>query len=704
MTQPQSLTVAEVPHLHSQWDVEKNAPLSSGDVTIGSGKKVWWVCDLGHSWQATIASRSKSSRGCPYCCNQKILPGFNDLATTHPDLAVQWDDTKNSVPAKSVGAGSGKKAWWKCNLGHSWEATVAPRAKRGVGCPYCSGKKVLSGFNDLATTYPEIAKQWDEKKNEMSSSSVLPGSNMKAWWKCDMGHSFEMFIYNRTSNRPQSCPYCSGKKVLPGFNDLATTHPEIAKQWDAEKNNLKPTEVNAGSGKKIWWVCDNGHQWETSVLNRKSGSGCPMCAGQKVQSGVNDLGTLHPDISRQWKSDKNDTHPSNVSPGSQKPVWWVCDLGHEWKTSPSNRTRNKSGCPYCSGNKVLLGFNDLLTVSPDIAQQWDDEKNEGLTPDMVTSGSGERVWWVCKNGHSWQSRVADRKRFGCPKCSHSTSRAERELAQFVSQMAKDTAVETSCRSVIPPYELDIYIPEKNIAIEFNGLYWHSEACIEDTNYHYNKWKMCADQGIQLITVWEDEWRDKQEIVKSMLAHKLGFANGSRVYARNTSVSRLESPVAREFLELNHIQGSCFASTHFGLYDSFGELIAVSSWRKNKNTLYLERYATSCSVVGGMGKLLKQGEQYARECGCLEIVTFSDRQVSNGELYRKLGFYREKELAPDYRYLVNGKRKHKFGYRLKRFINDPDLLYISGMTERELALLNGLERIWDCGKTRWVIDL
>lgn len=189
-------------------------------------------------------------------------------------------------------------------------------------------------------------------------------------------------------------------------------------------------------------------------------------------------------------------------------------------------------------------------------------------------------------------------------------------------------------------------------IEFNGLYWHTESQGKDKHYHYNKWKQCKDKGIQLITIWEDEWRDKQDIIKSMLAHKLGVSHSPRVYARKTTLYPLESSVARSFLDRYHIQGFTRSTAYFVLYDSNNTLVTVSSWRKNKDTLYLDRYATSCTVIGGMGKLLEEGKKLAFNLGCTEIVTFADHQVSDGGLYEKLGFILDKELSPDYRYLVD----------------------------------------------------
>ena len=242
-----------------------------------------------------------------------------------------------------------------------------------------------------------------------------------------------------------------------------------------------------------------------------------------------------------------------------------------------------------------------------------------------------------------------------------------------------------------------------MAIEYNGTFWHTEKYREDKLYHYQKWKECRDNNIQLITIWSDEWIENNSIVKDMLKHKLGENKKSQVYARKTAVKEVPAIIAESFLNLYHIQGYKRCSIYYGLYHD-DNLVAVSGWTKNKNVLYLDRYATSQPVVGGMGKLLKHGKRYSVEQGHDRIVTFADHCVSNGNLYEKLGFAYDGEIAPDYKYLVKGKRVHKFNYRKKRFREDPDLLYEDGLTEKQLANLNGLERIWDCGKTRYVLYL
>jgi hypothetical protein len=198
--------------------------------------------------------------------NQKILKGFNDLATTHPQLAIEadgWDPT-------SLVAGSHKRVKWKCAEGHKWENSIMARS-RGRGCPYCSNSYLLVGFNDFASKFPEIARQadgWDPTKYVFGSDKRLP-------WKCEFGHQWETSITKRTGVEPTNCPVCSGRKLLKGFNDLATTFPEMA----SEADGWDPSEVSAGSHKKLRWMCREGHTWVVSPHGRKRATvGCPSCA------------------------------------------------------------------------------------------------------------------------------------------------------------------------------------------------------------------------------------------------------------------------------------------------------------------------------------------------------------------------------------------------------------------------------------------
>lgn len=167
-----------------EWDTARNAPLTPQAVTYGSHTPVWWRCENGHEWEAVVYTRTHGS-GCPFCAGKKAQAGFNDLATQYPELARQWDYTKNiPVLPADVTTGSHRLVWWKCEKGHSWRASVRSRVS-GNGCPVCAGRQLLAGENDLATRFPELAQEWDRQKNgTLTPESAIPGSSRRVWWRC----------------------------------------------------------------------------------------------------------------------------------------------------------------------------------------------------------------------------------------------------------------------------------------------------------------------------------------------------------------------------------------------------------------------------------------------------------------------------------------------------------------------------------------
>ena len=232
-------------------------------VRPGSGVKRNWRCKLGHTWVATNHDQVKSEGRCAYCNGHKAWPGFNDLQTTNPELANQLVGQDPST----IRSGSAKKYLWQCSKGHQWKTSPSERAS-GKGCPFCSGKYLLVGFNDLKTTHPKIAHELVE----LDPESISKGSNRKVTWRCSLGHEWVSSANQRTSG--YGCPFCSGKRVWPGFNDLATTHPSLS----SELIDLDPTTINQGSVKKVWWRCESGHKWSATPNSRTANqSGCPTC-------------------------------------------------------------------------------------------------------------------------------------------------------------------------------------------------------------------------------------------------------------------------------------------------------------------------------------------------------------------------------------------------------------------------------------------
>ena len=277
----QNCLAKQFPMLAVEWDSEKNAPLTPKDITPGSHKLIWWLCQNGHSYRSAVKTRVQGS-GCPYCAGKNVLPEETSLATEYPSIAKEWDAAKNVplLPTQVI-SGTRRKVWWRCPKGHSWRAAVYSRTTLGTGCPVCTGRQALAGENDLATLYPDIAAQWDEEKNGvLHPNNVTAGSNRRVWWKCEKGHSYRAMIAQRVQ-RGDGCPYCANRKVLPGFNDLATAAPLVAKQWHESLNGaLTPEMVTAGSPKKAWWQCSYGHAWKANIYSRAGVQqcGCPVCA------------------------------------------------------------------------------------------------------------------------------------------------------------------------------------------------------------------------------------------------------------------------------------------------------------------------------------------------------------------------------------------------------------------------------------------
>lgn len=265
---------------------------------------------------------------------------------------------------------------------------------------------------------PALASEWHSTKNgKMLPEYFSVSSNKKAWWQCEKGHEWQAVIHSRSSG--VGCPYCAGKQAVLGENDLATVKPQLAAQWHPAKNGkLSPYDVTVGSNKLVWWQCEKGHEWRTSICDRSRGGNCPICSGRQVLAGYNDLATKNPKLAEEWHPAKNGSmKASDVTLGSDKRVWWQCEKGHEWEAVISSRASG-FGCPYCAGQKVIVGFNDLLTLNPTLAEEWHPTMNGDLKPSDFMSGTHKKAWWLGKCGHEWEASIGSRNAGrGCPYCA-----------------------------------------------------------------------------------------------------------------------------------------------------------------------------------------------------------------------------------------------------------------------------------------------
>ncbi|WP_260288933.1 zinc-ribbon domain-containing protein [Peribacillus aracenensis] len=462
--------------LSQQWHPDKNGSLTPSDVTPGSGKKVWWVCEKAHEWEAYIYHRS-NGKGCPYCSGNKV-DLTKSLAVKFPNLKNEWHPLKNKVSAFEIGPGSGKKAWWKCQNGHEWEAVISSRTRTGANnCPYCSGKKASSKYN-LAKKHPTLASEWHPEKNGiLTPYDVTPGSGKKVWWLCEEGHEWEVTVHHRAKGR--GCPYCS-RRMVTTETSLANDNPTLASEWHSEKNGtITPHDVTSGSGKKAWWLCEKGHEWEAVISSRNNGRGCPKCSsatsfpeqaifyylsnayqqvtnrtlidGMEVDIFIEDEniaveydGAYYHE--KRYKEDKRKTRELlkrkiklirlREEPLKLLNIKGLIEISTNHQDLESAFTKLIDIIKDITGKTISTEFNldeDRVDIvekyrfkiressignHPELMKQWHPEKNGNLDPFTFSLGSGEKVWWICKNGHEYKTFITHRTRgHGCPYCT-----------------------------------------------------------------------------------------------------------------------------------------------------------------------------------------------------------------------------------------------------------------------------------------------
>lgn len=519
---------------------------------------------------------------------------------------------------------------------------------------------------------------------DQSLRSIARGSDKKVQWRCpvDSRHVWWASPMNRTASKnPTGCSVCNGKTVIPGVNDVATTHPKAAALMVDKKLRTKFT---GSSNKKVEFWCGNPkHDHWTAPLSNiaRQGTRCPQCSGRRPVSGRSDLATTHPKLAAELVDQSLAT---TLKPGSNASVLWQCSVNpdHTWKATPYSRTTKKTGCPYCSGRRIVPGVNDLATTHP--------------TPHPKTA-----------------------------------KRYQMRLTEMVQALVPGSPVLSDDHTVLPSgKELDIVVPDHHLAIEFNDIFSHSEQAVFERHakprphsYHASKTREASSQGYQLVHVWEDDWLHRRELVLRALAHRLHAVDRlpnvlpdinplacQRLYARNLTVKLVHGGVARRFWQDNHLQGPVHCTVNIGLYDQDGVLRALLGiGRKNHGsrvslpdgTWDIQRYATLGVIVGGFTKLLAHAETLVPVD---TWTSWSDNDISDGGMYQAAGFTVDKRQAPSYSYVgrkTKWERVHRSTYTKQRFISDPDLVYKSKQTEHKAALTNKLYRIYDAGKTRWV---
>lgn len=408
------------PHLEKEWLTIKNDGILITEVTPSSNKKVWWKCSkCNYEWQASPATRLKG-HGCPVCSGRNITKE-KSLAIKNPELSSEWNYKRNGdLTPYDVGTYSERKVWWICRNGHEWKQTVSNRFQ-GRGCAKCSAE-LKSSFPEQAIFYylnKYLNVDNRTKINNWEADIFLPDYNIAIEYDGIVYHSKD-FIKERELRK--------NKAFEEKHIDLIRVKESQAKE--GIENNIVYFKIDT---KYTRFKCALLLLFE--LLEQKTGIAFNETFDiekdrleiinqyYKIEK-KNNFAEKFPALIKYWNHERNlNLKPENFKAKSNEIVWWKCPICKgEWQESIIN-VSNGNRCPYCSGHRVLKGYNDLETLNPSLANEWNYKKNT-LTPNDVTAGSNQKVWWICsKCGYEWRAIIAYRKQHSnCPKCSGSIKR------------------------------------------------------------------------------------------------------------------------------------------------------------------------------------------------------------------------------------------------------------------------------------------
>jgi hypothetical protein len=504
---------SEFPELAKQWHQDKNAPLTADAVTPHSGIKAWWLCPYGHEWQAVINSRARGGHGCPYCAGQRPTPDRN-FAIRFPHLVKEWDFEKNNnARPEDCSPRAQINVWWRCEKGHSWQATICNRTRKWKSsCPFCLNRK-LGTDNSLAQLRPDIAKEWHPNKNApLTPSDVVAGGTKNKWWLCKHGHEYQASIGRRVFAET-GCSKCAlqtsrieiavyselfalfddavWREKVAGYEcDIYLKNNAIGIEidgvyWHSRKpeQELKKSEVFESEGLLLFRLREKGlhplsnrdisfkfSDKEFLVVSRLASSllqhakltdlqriklqnyidGPGLVNEQLYRKLVSNLpappldqslAVKKPEIAAEWAYDLNaPLLPEHFRCGANKNVWWRCPTGHVWKTSINNRCLQNTGCPACPGKStvVVTDEHNLAVVLPHLVREWHREKNANLHPENIRPQSNQKYWWRCNKGHEWQATASSRASgSGCPYCYGRFATKENNLASHYPELLEE---------------------------------------------------------------------------------------------------------------------------------------------------------------------------------------------------------------------------------------------------------------------------
>lgn len=420
-TPPEKSLATLNPFLASEWHPTKNGQFTPSMVSLGSDRKPWWLCARGHSWQATVSNRHHHRSNCPKCTRQTSRPElrlYSELRTIFPDVKHRAKINPRlecDVVIPSI------------NLAIQYDGKRYHQGKLMKDVKN-SESLTLRGFQVIRirdTSLPTLP--WAIAINEKQGLLI---SDIKSLLskvpRQELTHDQRSLIrrYMQAERFLAETDYLDLCSMIPGAvpgSSLADLHADIAKMWHPEKNGrLTPSMVTPGSTTKVYWKCKRHGSYLGTVADRVKGRRCPHCT-RRVVLPEDSIEVLFPDLAQQFHPTRNGAvKASSIAPGSRKKYWWKCQKNpdHEWSAVVQSRV-DGCGCPICSNKKIVFS-NSLAATNPALAEQWNHEKNNGLTPSDVAPFSSKKVWWRCESNpeHTWEAPIKNRSRLGsgCPYC------------------------------------------------------------------------------------------------------------------------------------------------------------------------------------------------------------------------------------------------------------------------------------------------
>ena len=427
------------PTVAAEWHPKKNGALQPSEFVFGSSRKVWWMCEKDHEWQASITNRTLNGSNCPKCSHQHSSMELRIFA----ELEYFWTDTVSGfrlesreldiyLPSLKLGIEFDGAYWHHQRDGQDTaknkffkDREISVIRVRQKPLPKIAPQDILVGAKELSKRNLD---RFFKAICKLTGTDILESYFEESEFLCET--QYKKYLANVVDASPE--------------RSLAELHPLLIREWDLVKNKpLVPNQFSVGSDYLAWWECEQGHSWRAAISSRanKKRVGCPYCKG-RLPSETNNLAVIHPTVAAEWHPKKNGAlNPDEVLSGSKRKVWWRCskNANHEWQASINNRVgsagRKSTGCPSCYKEKPYrrkpIPYESSISAKfPALTKEWHPNLNPEITPADLTPGSNKKVFWTCAKRHVWQATVKNRVHGkGCPNCKWNRKGGQRSWVQ-----------------------------------------------------------------------------------------------------------------------------------------------------------------------------------------------------------------------------------------------------------------------------------